>query len=169
MTILEVRAGVRLRPWVAGDAAALRRHADNPNVARYLLPRFPTPYTDDDVREWLEGGGLRPENWAIEVDGEACGGLGIHPDEDERGAEIGYWLGEAYWGRGIVTDAVRAAVAHAFGILGIERLYARVYEGNGASMRVLEHNGFVAGEWRATVDRTGASRRTREYLLERPH
>ena len=94
-----------LRPWRREDLESLVRHADNPNVARGLRDRFPSPYTRADG-EWFLDDVRKPRGeWrlAIEVDGAAVGGVGVRPGEDVHriSAEIGYWLGEAYWGRGI--------------------------------------------------------------------
>jgi len=81
---------------------------------------------------------------AIDIGGEAVGGVGIHVlnDVKHRTAEIGYWLAEPFWGRGIATDAVRALVPVAFGRYDINRLQAGIFSTNPASMRVLEKCGF---------------------------
>jgi ribosomal-protein-alanine N-acetyltransferase len=85
-----------------------------------------------------------PTVWAIEVDGEAIGGIGIEPGTDvERvSAEIGYWLGEAFWGRGIATEAVSAVTVEAFKRFEITRLYAMAFADHAASLRVLEKAGY---------------------------
>lgn len=171
MIIIEVRPGVRLRPWASSDAVSILRHANNPNVARYLRAVFPQPYTDADAREWLErrAGDTSSLNWAIEIDGEAVGSLGLRVDAGSTDAEIGYWLGEAFWGRGVMKAAVGAVVRHAFAELGLKRIHAGVYEGNEASMAVLRANGFVAAvDWTSAVDRNGVSIRAREHVLIRP-
>lgn len=74
-----------------------------------------------------------------------AGGIGLLPGEDVHTgtAEIGYWLGEPFWGRGLMTGAVGAFAGHAFETFRLRRLYARVLEWNPASMRVLEKNGFA--------------------------
>jgi RimJ/RimL family protein N-acetyltransferase len=84
-------------------------------------------------------------NFAIEAAGEAVGGVGfvLHEDVERCSAEIGYWLGEAVWGRGIATAAVRIATAHAFPTYGLTRVYAVPFERNRASCRVLEKAGYV--------------------------
>ena len=84
-------------------------------------------------------------NFASAVEGEAAGGVGfvLQPDVHRLSAEIGYWLGEAYWGRGIATEALRAVTAFAFEAHGLVRLFAGVFAWNTASMRVLEKAGYV--------------------------
>jgi [ribosomal protein S5]-alanine N-acetyltransferase len=136
-----------LRPWTLEDASPLARHANNPRVAACMRDLFPAPYTIDDARRFIAmAAGPSPDLFlAIEVQGEAAGGIGIHPLGDvHRGtAEIGYWLAEQFWGRGIVTDAVRALVPVAFARTGIIRIQAGIFSRNLASMKVLEKCGFV--------------------------
>ena len=135
-----------LRPHHMSDAAALARHADNRRVWLNLKDRFPHPYTVDDARRWIrEARRTRPPTvFAIVVDGEACGGIGCHLQEDvyRRTALIGYWIGEAHWGRGIMTEAVRAFVPWIFEHFDVVRIEAGVFAWNPASMRVLEKAGF---------------------------
>lgn len=135
-----------LRDWTPEDVPALARHADNPAVACHMRDAFPHPYTRRDAETFTAMAAHTPSALmlAVEVDGEAVGGIGIHPLLDVyRGtAEIGYWLSEEYWGRGIATDAVRAVVPLAFDLFPIVRLQAGIFENNPASMRVLEKCGF---------------------------
>jgi RimJ/RimL family protein N-acetyltransferase len=135
-----------LRPWAAGDAAALVRHADDYEVARQLRDRFPHPYRPEDARAFLRVVvPVEPAtNFAIEVGGEACGGLGFVRGHDiERfSAEVGYWLGRSCWGRGIATEALCLITDYAFERLGLLRLFALPFEDNAASIRVLEKAGF---------------------------
>lgn len=136
-----------LRNWTSGDIGSLVRHADNHHIAAMMRDGFPSPYTQEDARRFVDlATAPGPRLFlAIEVDGEACGGIGIHPLDDvhRRSAEIGYWLSESYWGRGIITDAVRAIVPVAFKTFDIIRLQAGIFSNNRASMRVLEKCGFV--------------------------
>jgi RimJ/RimL family protein N-acetyltransferase len=108
---------------------------------------FPSPYTVDDARRFIAIATAPSPGifLAIEVGGEAAGGIGIHPLGDvHRGtAEIGYWLGEPFWGRGIVTDAVHALVPVVFSQTDLIRIQAGIFSHNPASMRVLEKCGFV--------------------------
>src|SRR5687767_4376034 len=91
-----------VRPWRKTDVAALVKHADNPNIAKNLRDRFPSPYSQKDAKAFLKFASAEqdPSNLAIEVDGEAVGAVGYVPGRDvERfSAEIGYWLGESMWG-----------------------------------------------------------------------
>lgn len=135
-----------IRSWEWADRDALIRHANNRNVWLNLRDRFPHPYTLADARNWLDMVvGVKPENsFAIVVEGEAVGGIGytVQPDVGRRSAEIGYWLGEEYWGRGIATEALVAVTEHAFANNDLCRLYAHVFEWNPASARVLEKAGY---------------------------
>ena len=135
-----------VRPWKASDADALVRHANNINVAKHLRDRFPHPYTRSDAAAFLKGAtaSYDPSNLAIEVAGEAAGGIGYVPSTDvERfSAEIGYWLGEANWGRGIATEALALVTEHAFTSLNLLRLFALPFADNVGSVRVLEKAGY---------------------------
>ena len=136
-----------LRPWRLEDKASLIRHANNRNVSRHLLDRFPFPYTDADADRWLgiataQGNDI---HLAVEVDGEAAGGISAMRGSGNARftAEIGYWLGEAHWGRGIATAAVRAFCAAIFAHTDLERIEAGAFAGNIASQRVLAKSGFT--------------------------
>lgn len=135
-----------IRPWRPGDQESLARHANNYKIWRNVRDRFPYPYTIDDARAWIDYAGTeRPRtNFAIVVDGVAAGGIGLILQSDiyRRSAEIGYWLGEEFWGRGIVTEAVSALTSWAFTNFDLCRIYAGVLEWNPASMRVLEKAGY---------------------------
>jgi RimJ/RimL family protein N-acetyltransferase len=136
-----------VRDWSLGDKGSLVRVANNRNIWRNLTHRFPHPYTDADADFWfsLLEKIAEPTYWAVAVEGEAVGGIGFEPGEGvhARSAHFGYWLGESYWRRGIMTTAVRATSEYIFGRFGIERLEAPVFERNPASMRVLEKCGFT--------------------------
>jgi RimJ/RimL family protein N-acetyltransferase len=136
-----------LRDWTPEDAGSLAWHANNPRIAAMMRDGFPFPYTLEDAYRFIITAMDRAEHLylAIDVGGEAVGGIGIQPLDDvrRRTAEIGYWLSEAFWGRGIVTDAVRSLVPVAFETFDIVRLQAGIFSSNPASMRVLEKCGFV--------------------------
>jgi len=136
----------RLRPWKPGDEESLVRHANNRVIWRNLRDAFPHPYTLANAQHWIRSANPATPvtNFAIVVDGTAVGGIGLVLKDDvfRRSAEIGYWLGEEYWGRGIVTEAVRAVTDYAFATFDLCRVYAGVFEWNPASMRVLEKAGY---------------------------
>lgn len=135
-----------LRPWHPDDALSLVKHANNPRIAANLRDGFPYPYSLPEARRWLE---IAKDNkddliLAIVVEGEAAGGIGIHALKDvyRFNGEIGYWLSELHWGKGIMSEAVGLMVEYAFVHTYWLRLFACIYEYNPASMRVLEKNGF---------------------------
>lgn len=136
-----------LRPWDAADAGSLVRHANNPRVAGNLRDGFPHPYTLSDAKSWLASisGEKHGVILAVEVNGEAAGGIGLFPQKDvyRYNGEIGYWLSEYHWGKGIMTEALGAVVEFAFTETELLRLFAGVFENNPSSMRVLEKNGFT--------------------------
>ncbi len=141
-----VGARCRLRPWRADDLPALVHHANNKNVSRQLRDAFPFPYTDADGLAFIamSGAAKPPLGLAIEVDGQAGGGIGIVPrtGNERRSAEIGYWLGELLWGRGIGPDAVALMTGYAISVFGLARLEAFVIISNARSRRTLEKAGF---------------------------
>lgn len=156
------RAVVRL--WRSEDAPSLVRHANNINVAKQLRDRFPHPYTPADARaflDWARTGHADPGNLAIEVDGEAVGGVGfsIGAGIERFSAEIGYWLGEDYWGRGIATEALMLVTDEVFERVNLLRLFALPFAENAASARVLEKAGYVReGRLRAACVKDGVVR-----------
>jgi RimJ/RimL family protein N-acetyltransferase len=138
--------GGRIRSWRAGDAPSLARHADNRKIWLQVRDRFPHPYTLDAAESWVAlASAADPETqFAIEVNGEAAGGIGVFLQQyvERDSAEIGYWLGEAHWNRGITSAAVRRFTDYAFDRFGLCRLYANVFETNPGSCRVLERAGY---------------------------
>lgn len=150
-----------VRSWRPGDEIRLPEHASNRAIWLNLRDRFPHPYTPDDARQWINFVvGQEPEaNWAIDVAGEAVGGIGIilHNDIERGTAEIGYWLSEAHWGRGIITTALRAVTGYAFGHFDLQRIYAVPFARNAASARVLEKAGYqYEGTMRRSAIKDGA-------------
>jgi ribosomal-protein-alanine N-acetyltransferase len=136
-----------VRSWRPADVPSLVAHANNPRVAIHLRERFPHPYTAKVGRAFIRMvRQTKPETaFAIVVDGQAAGGVGFHVQSDvERvSAEIGYWLGEAFWGRGIATDVIQAVTAYAIEHHGLTRVFAIPFASNTASCRVLEKAGYV--------------------------
>ena len=151
---------VLIRQWTATDLPNLLHHANNINIWNNLRNYFPHPYTEEAGKEWLEKtiSATPVVNLAIDLDGEAIGGIGLILNTDVyiMSAEMGYWIGEAWWGKGIATEAIRQMVEYTFYYFDIIRLYAEVFETNKASMRVLEKNGFyLEGVRRKAVLKNG--------------
>lgn len=137
---------LRVRNWRKDDLDCLLRYANNPKIAGNLRDQFPHPYTRRDAIEYLNY--VRscevPLSFAIEFGGEAIGGIGFKQGIDiaRLSMEMGYWLGEPFWGRGLMTRAVTATSDWAFGHYKVVRLFATTFAHNSASMRVLEKSGF---------------------------
>src|SRR2546430_1299849 len=108
----------RVRRWHLEDAVALREQINNPRVSINLRDRVPYPYTVDDANAFLRDAldSDPTTNFAIEVGGLVAGGIGVilHGDIYRYSAELGYWLGEEFWGRGVATSAVRGVSDAAF-------------------------------------------------------
>ena len=130
-----------------GDEPALVRHADNRKIWLNVRDRFPHPYTPADAEAWVARAvAATPETqFAVEVEGEAVGGVGLflQSDVERYSAEIGYWIGETFWGRGLATAVVRGFTDYAFDTFELCRIYANVFEWNPGSCRVLEKAGYV--------------------------
>ncbi|MGE4073608.1 MAG: GNAT family N-acetyltransferase [Lysobacterales bacterium] len=145
--ILETdKPGLRLRPWQIADKASLVEQANNRTIWRNLTDTFPSPYTEADADFWIAHANrpTRSQHLAIELQGRAVGAIGVIAGEGvhQRTGKFGYWLGEAFWGQGIVTATGRALVAHVRSGGDFARLEAPVFAWNPASMRVLEKLGF---------------------------
>ena len=136
-----------VRSYRQADAGSIAPLANNRKVWLNLRDAFPHPYSLDDARAFI-GRAIAADpqtSLAIEVDGAAVGGIGftLHPDVERVSAEIGYWLGEPFWGRGIVTEALKAVTAHAIREHHLTRVFALPFEWSSASFRVLEKAGYV--------------------------
>ena len=138
-----------LRKWRMTDAPALATAANNPNIFHNLRDAMPNPYTLADARDYIEGCLKSSESLrllrAIEVDGSAVGSIGLFTGTDiyRKSAELGYWLAEPYWGRGIVSQAVSDICRQGFESMDIVRIFAEPFARNLGSRRVLEKNGFT--------------------------
>ena len=136
-----------LRPWNVNDIDSLVRSANNPKIARYMTDQFPYPYKIENGKDFIE---FATKNFpvhifAIDVDGQAVGGIGIHPQSDihSKNAELGYWLAEPFWGKGIITKAIHQMIGFGFETYDINRIFARPFGTNIASQKVLEKAGFI--------------------------
>src|SRR5512133_2076994 len=139
--------GVILRPWGISDASQLALIADNKKIADNLRDGFPFPYSLKDAYDWLNI--ILPENnpphfFAITLDSQLVGSIGIVTKSDiyRKNFEIGYFLSEDYWGKGIATRAIKAATSYAFRDFDIVRIYAEPFSDNVGSRRALEKAGF---------------------------
>ena len=138
---------LKVRSWRKDDLTALVRHANNAKIAANLRDQFPHPYTRSDGLDFLDyARSQEPEcAFAIEFGGEAVGGVGFKLGHDiaRRSAEMGYWLTEDLWGRGIATRAVTAMSEWGFDNYKLTRVFAMAFAHNAGSIRVLEKSGFV--------------------------
>ncbi|HEX2148835.1 MAG TPA: GNAT family protein [Actinomycetota bacterium] len=135
-----------IRPWRTDDLESLVRHANNKAIWLNLRDRFPHPYTRTDAEEFLaRAASMQPQIFfAIDHEGQAVGGIGIDPAEDvERvSGELGYWVGQQFWGQGLATQAAREMTTYCFDILNLHRVWAGAFARNQASIKVLEKLGF---------------------------
>jgi RimJ/RimL family protein N-acetyltransferase len=138
-----------IRPWRLSDAPDLARAIGNPKVLMNLRDGIPYPYTEQDALSYIQSVLSADEGsvyaWAITSGGVAVGSVGIHPQKNIhfRTAELGYYVAESHWGRGIATCAVRAACGWVFENTDILRIFAEPFSYNAASCRVLEKAGFA--------------------------
>lgn len=136
----------KLRPWTLSDLPDLVKYANNPRIAGNMTDGFPHPYNEDNGRNFIAFATKDDpiHLFAIEINHQAVGGIGIHPQSDihRKNAELGYWLAEPFWGKGIISRAIPQMVEFAFKTYDITRIYARPFGSNKASQRVLEKTGF---------------------------
>lgn len=135
-----------IRDFELSDAQSLVKYANNYEIFRRVKDNFPYPYTIKDAESWITVSRNTTEgfNYAIANDKELIGGIGVKFKDDvyRFSWELGYWLGEPFWGKGIVTEAVKAFTKYLFNNYNIRSITANVYEGNKASMKVLTKAGF---------------------------
>lgn len=138
-----------LRPWQPADAEAIAAAANNPKIAAKLRNAFPCPYTLADA-EWYVGdciakGEERQLTRAIIIEGRAAGSIGVFVKDDvyEKSAELGYWLAEERWGKGVMTAAIQQICREAFARFDLIRIFAEPFADNPSSRRALEKAGFT--------------------------
>ena len=153
------------RPFSHNDIESLMEYANNPKIAANLSNQFPHPYTHESGENFIKFAMQQspPTIFAIDINGKASGGIGLHiqPDTNIKNAELGYWLAEPFWGKGIMTKAVIHMVDYGFKNLDINRIFARPFGTNIASQKVLKNAGFVLeGKFKGTIYKNG------EYLDE---
>jgi RimJ/RimL family protein N-acetyltransferase len=140
--------GIVLRPWTIKDARELALIANNKKIADNLRDILPYPYSHKDAIDWLNL--ILPENFpprffAITVDNKIVGSIGLVSKTDiyRKNIEIGFFLSEEYWGKGIATRAIRALTDYGFRDFDIVRIYAEVFSDNTGSRRALEKAGYI--------------------------
>jgi ribosomal-protein-alanine N-acetyltransferase len=154
-----------LRPWTISDLDNLVKYAGNPKIAKNMTDMFPHPYTIEKGKAFIENA-TKDEPihiFAIDIDGQAIGAIGIHPQTDihRKNAELGYWLAEPFWGQGIITKVIVQIVEIALKTFDIDRIFARPFGTNIASQKALQKAGFVfEGKFEKTIFKNG------EYLDE---
>lgn len=135
-----------LRPLELTDAESLATHANNRNIWLNVTHLLPHPYTEQDAKDFYHYLNSKSQltNFTITVDGKAVGMIGCEPQAGvfAVNAELGYWLAEPFWGRGIMTEAIHKVCEYAFSSFPLERISAHVFGYNKASMQILLKNGF---------------------------
>ncbi|GAA4275858.1 GNAT family N-acetyltransferase [Aquimarina mytili] len=139
-------SNILLRQLKLSDVSQLTILANNKKVWDNVRDYFPYPYTEKDAEVFIN---LTKEqnprqSFGIEFNGELCGVISLIPQKDvyKKSAEIGYWIGEPYWGKGIMTKAVGLITRYGFDELNVIRIFAGIFEYNVASMKILENNGY---------------------------
>lgn len=161
-----------LRPWCGKDAESITRYANNHRIADQLRNIFPHPYRLEDAVAFIAGCVADDDRTrccrAIVVNSEAVGGIGVFPKGDvyRKSAEIGYWLGEPYWGRGIMSAAIRQICSHALRAYDLVRIFSEPFARNKRSCRALENAGFThEGTLRYSVWKNGELLDSHLYAL----
>jgi RimJ/RimL family protein N-acetyltransferase len=136
-----------LRPYQPSDVENLVKHANNFNISKYLTNKFPFPYEKKDGEAFIQLALSHDplQIKAIVLDGEVIGSIGVHQLADiySKSAEIGYWISEDFWGKGIVPLAIKEMLKYGFETFDIERIFARTTHTNLASQQVLKKSGFI--------------------------
>ncbi len=154
-----------LRPWQIDDLDSLVQYANNANIARFMTNQFAHPYKEENGRMFIDfaSKGHPVHIFTIDINGKASGGIGLHPQADiqSKNAELGYWLAEPFWRKGIITQAIGQIVKYGFDNFDINRIYARPFGNNIASQKALEKAGF-----KLEAHFTGTFFKNGEYLDE---
>jgi ribosomal-protein-alanine N-acetyltransferase len=142
-----MKTAIELRQWRISDLDNLVKYGNNMKIAQNLTDAFPHPYTKEAGEKFIEMANQKNpiSIFAICFNNEAIGGIGVHPQQDihQKSAELGYWLAEPFWGKGIMSTAVKQMIEFAFNNFDINRLYARPFSSNIGSQKVLEKCGFT--------------------------
>ena len=163
-----------LRPFHNHDLTNLVKHANNYNISKNLSDKFPFPYTQNDgvafINLALSSSPL--EIFAIVIDGEVIGSIGVHPQKDLycKNAEIGYWIAEPFWGHGLGPLVIKEMVNYCFKTFDITRVYARTFDTNFKSQRALIKAGFkLEAEFKDTFYKNGTIYGEMVYAFRKSH
>ncbi|WP_340820401.1 GNAT family protein [Methanolobus sp. WCC4] len=142
-----VTDGLILRNWEEDDAERLAAIANNRKIADNLNDGFPHPYSIEDAKQFISRSRREDSSYlhlAVEINGIVAGSIGAYFKENghRKNAELGYYLAEEYWGKGIMVKAIRCMIQHIFENYDVIRIYALPFARNTASRRVLEKAGF---------------------------
>lgn len=164
----------QLRPFALSDLDTLVRYANNFNIAKNLTDLFPHPYLEEHGRAFIEKTlAADPVTiFAIATADHIIGAIGLHPQFDihRKNAELGYWLAEPFWGKGIMPRAIAQMVDFGFKNLDINRIFARPFGSNLASQRVLEKAGFrLEARFEKTLFKNGKYEDDLIYAVRRPN
>ena len=137
-----------LRKWQISDVNSLAENINNINIWNNMRDYLPYPYTEKDAKEFIEMVLTKPDpaiDLAIDIDGNAVGGIGIilKQDVERICAEMGYWLGEKYWNMGIMTEAIKQMTNYVFTNFSLHKVYALPFDFNIASHKVLQKAGYI--------------------------
>lgn len=149
-----------LRPYQPSDVESLVKYANNFNISKYLTNKFPFPYEKKDGEAFIQLALSHDplQIKAIVLNGEVIGSIGVHQLSDiySKSAEMGYWIAEDFWGRGIVPLAIKEMLQYGFATFDIDRIFARTTHTNLASQQVLKKSGFIfEAELKDTIFKNG--------------
>jgi RimJ/RimL family protein N-acetyltransferase len=162
-----------LREWNISDVDSLISYANNFEIAKNMSDQFPHPYTSENASNFICAAtkSTPAHILAIDINGAAVGGIGLHQQTDifSKNAELGYWLAQPFWGKGIATEAVERIVVYGFNTFGFNRIFARPFGTNLASQKVLEKAGFILeGRFRDTIFKNGQYYDELVYAIRAP-
>jgi [ribosomal protein S5]-alanine N-acetyltransferase len=136
-----------LRDFTINDIDSVAENANNIKISENLRDRFPYPYLRQDAEEFITiiASSDQSKIFAIDVDGNAIGAIGLITQGDiyKKTVELGYWIGEKYWNKGIISGAIKEVVDYTFDNYDIVKIFAKVFDKNAASAKALEKNGFI--------------------------
>jgi [ribosomal protein S5]-alanine N-acetyltransferase len=163
---------VELRNWKMEDLDVLVKHANNPNISNNLTNKFVYPYTNVNGISFIQFANQNTPAHiqAILLDGIVVGSIGIHPQDDimYKNAEMGYWVAEEFWNKGIIQKAIKQMIKYGFGNFEIDRIFARPFGTNIPSQKVLEKSGFVLeATFKNTIFKNGEYKDELVYAVRR--